>query len=76
MRFLPGEGEYLRLAVAFKFSVGGDGPYTGQSFWTPTSRDRVLAAQKFFRVYDTIVVRYRVDDPSVNKIAPSVWQCL
>jgi len=67
------DGEYLRLAVAFKFFVGEDGPYTGQSFWTPVSRDRALAARERFHVHDEIAVRYRPNDPSENKIAPSVW---
>lgn len=70
------EGEYFRLTVAFKFFVGDDGPYTGQSFWTPTSRDRILAARECFHLHDEIAVRYRADDPSVNKVAPSVWQTL
>jgi len=67
------DGEYLRLAVAFKFFVGEDGPYTGHSFWTPVSRDRALAARERFHVHDEIAVRYRPNDPSENKIAPSVW---
>ena len=25
----------LRLAVAYRFSIGVDGPYTGASFWKP-----------------------------------------
>jgi hypothetical protein len=25
--------ETFRLAVAYKFSIGSDGPYTGESFW-------------------------------------------
>jgi hypothetical protein len=25
----------LRLSIAYKFSLGNDGPYTGESFWEP-----------------------------------------
>lgn len=37
----------LRLAVAYKFSVNGDGPYTGESFWTPAlaTKRRVLCSE-------------------------------
>jgi hypothetical protein len=59
-----------RLAVAFKFSVNGDGPYTGESFWNPAFfvNRRVLAARRRIRVGQPVVVRYRKDDPSVNRI--------
>jgi hypothetical protein len=45
----PEGGATLRLAVAYKFSIGDDGPYTGESFWQPflpqISKNRVLAAR-------------------------------
>ena len=35
----------LRLSVTYKFFVGSDGPYTGESFWAPTFfRNRRVAA--------------------------------
>lgn len=60
----------LRLAVAFKFSVNGDGPYTGESLWNPAFcvNRRVLEARRRVRVGQSVRVRYRTDDPSVNRI--------
>jgi hypothetical protein len=66
----------LRLAVAYMFSVGDDGPYTGESFWTPafsiTQRSTIRAAKKAIRVGRSIRVRYRPDDPSVNTLEGGV----
>ena len=28
-------GETVRLSVTYQFSVGTDGPFTGESFWAP-----------------------------------------
>jgi hypothetical protein len=71
-------GETLRLAVAYKFSIGNDGPYTGESFWQPTffPKKRILTARRSVRVHQQTVVRYRPDDPSVNKLDRRVWQNL
>ncbi len=68
----------LRLAVAFKFSVGSDGPYTGKSFWSPAFfvNRRVSAARHKIYVGQPVVVRYRPDDPSVNRLDRRVWQNL
>jgi hypothetical protein len=68
----------FRLAVAYKFSTNGDGPYTGESFWNPAFRvnPRVLAARRKIRVGHPVLVRYRSDDPSVNTLDRSVWQSL
>jgi hypothetical protein len=70
--------ESFRLAVAYKFSIGDDGPYTGESFWEPSffSKNRVLAARRSFGIHQQVVVRYRPDDPSVNKLDGRVWQNL
>jgi len=70
--------ESFRLAVAYKFSSGNDGPYTGESFWQPAffSKKRVLAARRNIRVHQQVIVRYRPDDPSVNKLDRRVWQGL
>src|ERR1700739_4936858 len=60
----------LRLAVAYKFSVGNDGPYTGESFWQPSffAKKRVATARRKLGRQRTVLVRYRADDPSVNKL--------
>lgn len=59
-----------RLAVAYEFSVGDDGPYTGESFWKPMffSVKRVAAARRRIRIRGRVTVRFRPDDPSVNTI--------
>jgi hypothetical protein len=73
-------GEILRLAVAYKFSIGDDGPYTGESFWQPVfpqiSKKRVLAARHNVHVHQQVLVRYRADDPSVSKLDRRMWQNL
>ena len=68
----------FRLAVAYKFSVGIDGPYTGESFWEPAFRGktRVVAARHKIRVHDQVAVRYRPDDPSVSRLDRRAWQNL
>ena len=76
----PEGGETLRLAVAYKFSIGEDGPYTGESFWQPLfpqiSKRRVLEARHNVHVHQQVLVRYRADDPSVSKLDRCVWQNL
>ncbi len=51
----------IRLAVAYEFSVGEDGPYTGESFWTPAfcQLRRVANARKRIRKGQKIRIRYR-----------------
>jgi len=68
-------GETFRLAVAYKLSIGNDGPYTGESFWQPAffSKKRVLAARHNVGVHQQVMVRYRPDDPSVNNLDRRVW---
>jgi hypothetical protein len=59
-----------RLAVAYEFSVGTDGPYTGECFWTPAffPLRRVSSARKKLRKSAPVRIRYRPDDPSVNTL--------
>jgi hypothetical protein len=66
----------LRLCVAYKFFVGSDGPYTGESFWAPAffRNKRVSAGRHKMRSRQRVLVRYRTDDPSVNRLDPSVWK--
>ena len=68
----------LRLAVTYKFSLGEDGPYTGESFWRPSFfvNRRVAAARHKLHRRQHVGVRYRADDPSVNKLDPAVWRNL
>jgi hypothetical protein len=68
----------LRLAIAYKSSVNGDGPYTGESFWNPAFfvNRRVLAARHKIRVRQPVIVRYRTDDPSLNRLDRRVWESL
>ena len=68
----------LRLAVAYKFSVNGDGPYTGESFWNPAFfvNRRVLAALHKLRIRQPVIVRYKTDDPSLNRLDRRLWQGL
>ncbi len=70
--------ETFRLAIAYEFSVGDDGPYTGESFWQPLffPRKRVAAARHKFHLHRSVTVRYRADDPSVNRLDRSAWQDL
>ena len=66
----------LHLAVAYKFSVNGDGSYTGESFWTPAlaTKRRVLAARHKIRLGHPVDVRYTADDPSVNRLDRDAWK--
>ena len=70
--------ETFRLAVAYKFCLANDGPYTGESFWQPLffQKKRVLAARHNVHVHQQVPVHYRPDDPSVNKLDPKAWQNL
>jgi hypothetical protein len=63
----------LRLAVSYQFSLDDDGPYTGESFWEPSSSARVLTAKDSLQVGQSVVVRYRPDDPSVNTLDRRFW---
>ena len=62
--------ERARLAVAYEFWVGRDGPYTGESFWTPAFLEikRVASARQKVHRNQKVRVRYRPDDPGVNAI--------
>jgi hypothetical protein len=73
-----GGRDTVRLAVAYKFLVGNDGPYTGESFWNPPrfTNKKIIAARHNLRRRQAVIVRYRPDDPSVNRLASSVWRSL
>ena len=77
IEFRAGE-KRARLAVAYEFSVGEDGPYTGESFWTPVffSIQRVARVRKKVHVRQRVRIRYRCDDPSVNTLDGGVARLL
>ncbi len=60
----------IRLAVAYEFSIGEDGPYTGEAFWTPAfcQKRRLADARRRIRRRRKVTVRYRPSDPSVNTL--------
>ena len=68
--------ERYRLSITYKFSVGTDGPYTGEDFWNPyfSTKGRSHAAEHKFHVGQPITVRYRSDDPSENRLDRSTWR--
>lgn len=70
--------DQARLAVAYEFSVGDDGPYTGECFWTPAFLQvrRVSSARKKIRRSAGVRVRYRPNDPSVNRLDGGVARLL
>lgn len=70
--------DQARLAVAYEFSAGSDGPYTGECFWTPAFLQvrRVASARKKIRRSAGVRVRYRPDDPSVNRLDGGVARLL
>ena len=66
----------FRLAIAYKFFIGEDGPYTGVSFWDPPrsrAEERTTAAKNKFHVGQQLLVRYRSDDPCVNALDRGAW---
>lgn len=64
----------LRLVITFEFCLGDDGPYTGES-WSPYLGDiNLMDVNQQLRTGRPVVVRYRPDDPSVNRLDRSAWQ--
>lgn len=78
IRYRTSNRDTIRLAIAYEFSVGSDGPYTGESFWRPLFpfTKRMQKAKGKFHRRQRVLVRYRPDDPSVNKLDRRVWQDL
>jgi hypothetical protein len=65
----------LQLAVMYEFWLGNDGPYTGESTWpTLLPEGNTISVDKKLRVGQAVAIRYRRDDPSVNKLDRSAWQ--
>ena len=74
-RIGEGRNKIFRLAVAYEFSLGEDGPYTGESFWQPAflAKTRVQNTARRFHLRQQVAIRYRPDDPSINRLDRSVW---
>lgn len=75
-RFKPGRS-VPKVEVAYTFSVGDDGPYTGETIWTlywTASPKLISSIQNEFGVNKPVTVRYLPKDPSVNKLDRSTWQ--
>jgi Protein of unknown function (DUF3592) len=72
------EKQTAKLAVAYEFSLGNDGPYSGEIFWQPafSSERRVTEARRRIRLRQPVRVRYRPDDPSVNTLEGGVSRFL
>jgi Protein of unknown function (DUF3592) len=68
-RIGEGRNKTFRLAVAYEFSLGEDGPYTGESFWRPAflAKTRVQNTARRFHRRQQVAIRYRPDDPSINR---------
>lgn len=65
----------LRLVVLYEFSVGGDGPYTGETICSRWFGETdVMNIGDKLAIGRRVTVRYRPGDPSVNKLDRSVWQ--
>lgn len=70
----PYERGGIRFALTYTFSVSNDGPYTGESRspqWFPGEMLAEISGK--FRVGQKVVVRYRPDRPTVNKLDHSTW---
>ena len=70
----------LRLSIVYEFWLSGDGPYGGEGFWNPAfslgSMKRLQEAKRKLSVGTNVAIRYRPDDPSINKLDRSVWKTL
>ena len=74
-----GSDQEARLWVCYKFWVNEDGPYCGEDFWKPAFS---IGALKRLRPgprklkNKQVPVRYRRDDPSVNRLDREAWRGL
>ena len=70
----PSDHGGVQFALTYTFSISNDGPYTGESRspqWFPGQK--LAEASHKFRVGQKVVVRYRPDRPTVNKLDHSTW---
>ena len=62
------------LFISYEFSVGQDGPYTGESSWPSRPGDTdVTNLSERLRVGQPLTIHYRPDDPSVNTVDRALW---
>ena len=67
----------IQFAITYTFSLSDDGPYTGESrspVWYPG--EKVVQINDKFQAGQKVIVRYRPDDPSINKLDRSTWDDL
>ncbi len=79
VEYFPADQEKQpRLCVCYKFYVGDDGPYCGESFWRPTFSllKDIEEAKHVMETKRTAPVRYRQDDPSQNRLDREAWRDL
>ena len=70
-------GDGQRLVVVYKFSLQDDGPYTGESAWSPLLGNMdLMNISEILRPGQAVTIRYRRDNPSVNRLDRSVWRDL
>jgi hypothetical protein len=74
MELSNNDANSLRVILEYKFSLGEDGPYTGETSWSPLFALDVTEFQEKMKVGQAVTVRYRKDDPSVNKLDRSVFR--
>ena len=65
-----------RLVVEYKFSTADDGPYTGESECPIAYVGDMTRFNQMLRVGEPITIRYRRDNPSVNKADSRMWEDL
>ena len=63
------------MLIEYRFSLG-DGYYTGESGLPSWFAGAVANINEMFRIGQPVAVRYRRDDPSVNRLDRSVWHDL
>ena len=66
----------VELVVTYKFSIGGDGPYTGLRRWTSTHYliSDIVGARQEYREGGNVTVQYRKNNPMVNKLKVNHWR--
>ena len=67
----------IQFALTYTFFVSDDGPYSGESHspgWFPG--EKVVEINDKFRVGQKVTVRYRPDNPTINKLDRSTWDDL
>ena len=64
----------LRVVIEYKFNLGADGPYTGESSqrFLSMELDCVDITERF-RPGAPVTIRYRPDDPSVSTLDRDCW---